>query len=279
MSTLPSFATILNSITTFFSRENLSKVSQLLDWNNIRQLADKVVNLHLPVAYTYLTYRIPALKQIGNYVLESTLFQTVKRAIVQRIKKTDSKKTDDKTEDEKTEVDLQSVQNAISGAREEIAETITSAGRKIIGTIAENTITGSIIKNILSGGEEKTESRIGDTSSSNEKEPLDRKDSNGKKKMSPVGTVPKIPVTPILSTKLADLGPGGWQETDRDHDRDHDKEIDWLGVDPDSDSFDETGFRSSDNESVRIASTRRLTGIADKAKTVSRVISFWEKQK
>lgn len=218
--TLPSFGEILQQLSMLFRGENL------------KQLANKVVNLYLPVAYTYVTFRAPIIARIGSYVMSTSVFQTFRKAIMDRISGTGSdccgKKTDKRTET-----------SPASEAKKEVAGAIVTTGKGIIDKIVDNTITGQVIKALVGKSRGRTEDRIetkegGDgaetpvgkqpeesNSNSGSQEPPatpssgDSSPSTGRKVIFPGDEIPNPLPSPTINTRLEDYGPDGWKEAER----------------------------------------------------------------
>lgn len=199
--TLPSFSEVLQQLSSLFTRENLV------------QAANKVVNLYLPVAYTYITYRAPFLTQIGSFIASSSLFQSLRKAITERI-------SGDCCPDKKTDTPA-----AGSGA-EKKDDDLISSGKKVIDTIVDKTIAGQVYKRLTGqsrsktielGGTRPTESKTPPPTPSptageaeNSSSSSSSSSSEGRKVIFPSDTL-SLP-SPAITVRLEDRGPEGWKE-------------------------------------------------------------------
>lgn len=207
--TLPSFSEVVRQLSSIFTRENLI------------QAGNKIVNLYLPVVFTYISYRAPFLAQIGNYIAASSFFQTVRKAITDRINNCCANNKPDGTPAAITGSD-----NA--GARKKDDDLI-STGKNVIDAIVDNTIAGQVYKKLTGQSRSKTielgSKQTGEGSkptnesgtppstpspTSGEAEGSSSASSEGRKVIFPSDSL-SLP-SPAITVRLEDRGPAGWKE-------------------------------------------------------------------
>ena len=220
--------------------EVMQQLRSLLQPDNLRSLADKLVNLYLPVAYTYVTYRVPLIARLGAYVMQTPLYQRIKDSLTRYIKSDASIKGSKDGDIEET-ASSSSAQEPPTTTTGPLVDKVVSSGRKVIGKITNNTLTGQVIKRLVNKNrsrisegtemEEEGEEKEGEEAGAEEASEAapettvtspttsESSPSTSRKVVFPVeggksDAVRNLP-SPAINTRLEDRGPEGWRETDR----------------------------------------------------------------
>lgn len=240
---LPSLTDLWSQLSSFFTRDKLL------------QGLDKLVNLYLPIAYTYVSYRIPALARLGAFVQQSSVYLTVRQRIMELMApspSTGSKKDDGPNPSSSSSSSSSSGRGVIGAAQQEIANSLVSVagtGKQVIGKIVDNTVTGKVIKRLVAKNTGNNRSRISEGEEEAVAESTDRKEETtisqpdsttttetteeseekaveakeAKEETSPssgrkvIFPQSALPLSPPpdVTARLEDRGPSGWREASR----------------------------------------------------------------
>lgn len=137
VASLPTFSELFSQLRAIMTRDKLA------------QGMDKLLNLYLPIVYTYVTYRVPALGKLGAFLQQTPLFLTLRQRILLLI-----------APDAQIETKPKAVSGSENGgpvalvttAHEKITDKLVDIGdkgHKVISSLLENTTTGKVIGKIV----------------------------------------------------------------------------------------------------------------------------------
>lgn len=108
------------------------------------ELANKAFNLYLPIAYTYISYHAPILSRLASYIVESSAFQSLKKAITEKMSASGTTDCCDKKTDKPNATDDQK------------GDSVIATGHQVIKNVVDKTITGQVLKRLVGINRKRT---------------------------------------------------------------------------------------------------------------------------